>query len=47
MNQTLDSRPVQIVMVGAAHGMDTSGYTIPYVSTWATRVDGTEPVEVG
>ena len=32
------------LMVGAAHGMDTSGYTIPYVSTWATRVDGTEPV---
>ena len=46
MNQTLDSRPVQIVMVGAAHGMDTSGYTIPYVSTWAARVDGKEPVEV-
>ena len=34
------------LMVGAAHGMDTSGYTIPYVSTWATRVDGKEPVEV-
>ncbi|MFD2028526.1 ArdC family protein [Promicromonospora aerolata] len=23
-----------------------SGYTIPYVSTWAARVDGKEPVEV-
>lgn len=34
------------LMVGAAHGMDTSGYTIPYVSTWAARVDGKEPVEV-
>ena len=46
MNQTLDSRPVQIVMIGAAHGMDTTGYTIPYVSTWAARVDGQEPVQV-
>lgn len=34
------------LMVGAAHGMDTSGYTIPYVSTWAARVDGKEPAEV-
>lgn len=34
------------LMVGAAHGVDTSGYTIPYVSTWAARVDGKEPVEV-
>lgn len=34
------------LMVGVAHGMDTSGYTIPYVSTWAARVDGKEPVEV-
>ncbi|PRY63309.1 uncharacterized protein DUF955 [Knoellia remsis] len=34
------------LMIGAAHGMDTSGYTIPYVSTWAARVDGREPVEV-
>ncbi|MFX4273323.1 ArdC-like ssDNA-binding domain-containing protein [Pseudarthrobacter sp. J1738] len=33
------------LMVGAAHGMDTSDYTIPYVSTWAARVDGKEPVE--
>lgn len=34
------------LMIGAAHGMDTVGYTIPYVSTWAARVDGKEPVEV-
>lgn len=34
------------LMVGAAHGMDTSDYTIPYVSTWAARVDGKEPVDV-
>ncbi|MCL6422278.1 MULTISPECIES: ImmA/IrrE family metallo-endopeptidase [Micrococcales] len=34
------------LMVGAAHGMDTSDYTIPYVSGWAATVDGTEPVEV-
>ncbi|MBU8577612.1 ArdC-like ssDNA-binding domain-containing protein [Brevibacterium luteolum] len=34
------------LMIGAAHGMDTTGYTIPYVSTWAARVDGKEPVEI-
>ncbi|GAB3623714.1 hypothetical protein GCM10027418_17980 [Mariniluteicoccus endophyticus] len=34
------------LMVGAAHGMDTSEYTIPYVSSWAARVDGKEPVEI-
>lgn len=34
------------LMVGAAHGMDASGYTIPYISTWAAQVDGKEPVEV-
>lgn len=34
------------LMVGAAHGMDTTGYTIPYVAGWAANVDGKEPVEV-
>ena len=34
------------LMIGAAHGLDTSGYTIPYVSTWATSVDGKTPVDV-
>src|SRR5699024_11094430 len=34
------------LMIGAAHGMDTTDYTIPYVSTWAARVDGREPVEI-
>lgn len=34
------------LMIGAAHHMDTTGYTIPYVSTWAARVDGKEPVEI-
>lgn len=34
------------LMIGAAHGMDTSGYTIPYVSGWAGQVDGKEPAEV-
>lgn len=34
------------LMVGAAHGMDTSEYTIPYVSTWAAQVKDQEPVEV-
>lgn len=34
------------LMVGAAHGMDTTEYTIPYVAGWAANVDGKEPVEV-
>ncbi len=34
------------LMIGAAHGMDTAGYTIPYVATWAAQVDGKEPVEI-
>jgi len=34
------------LMIGAAHGMDTTGYTIPYVSTWAARVDGQEAAQV-
>ena len=27
-------------LIGAAHGMDTTGYTLPYVATWA---GGTDP----
>lgn len=34
------------LMIAAAHGMDTSAYTVPYVSTWASRVPGKAPVEV-
>ena len=34
------------LMVGAAHGMDTSGYTVPYVSGWAASVKDASPVEV-
>src|SRR5699024_5560077 len=34
------------LMIGAAHGMDTSNYTIPYVAGGATAVDGKNPVEV-
>lgn len=34
------------LMVGAAHGMDTSDYTIPYVSAWASSVKNSNPVEV-
>lgn len=34
------------LMVGAAHGLDTSTYTVPYVTTWASSVEGTTPVEV-
>jgi len=34
------------LMIGAAHGLDTSSYTVPYVSTWASLVPGKTPVEV-
>ncbi|WP_167131776.1 ImmA/IrrE family metallo-endopeptidase [Paramicrobacterium chengjingii] len=34
------------LMVGAAHGMDTSDYTIPYVAGWAANVDGKDPIQV-
>ena len=34
------------LMVGSAHGMDTSVYTIPYVSSWAAYVKGKTVVEV-
>src|SRR5690606_32475051 len=33
-------------MVGAAHGMDTTSYTVPYVTGWATAVPGREPLDV-
>jgi hypothetical protein len=32
--------------IGAAHGMPTDQYTIPYVSGWVSSVRGTSPVEV-
>ena len=34
------------LMVGAAHNLDTSGYTIPYVASWASAVEGKTPTEV-
>lgn len=34
------------LMIGAAHGMDTAGYSIPYVSSWADTVKDKEPAEV-
>ena len=34
------------LMLGAAHGMDTAGYTIPYVTGWASTVKDSSPVEV-
>ena len=34
------------LMIGAAHGMDTSDYTIPYVSSWASSVEGKTATEV-
>jgi hypothetical protein len=42
----LDNPPVQIVMVGAAHGLATDDYTIPYVASWASSVPGRTPAEV-
>ncbi|EGD44027.1 serine/arginine repetitive matrix protein 2 [Nocardioidaceae bacterium Broad-1] len=34
------------MMVAAAHGLDTSAYTVPYVATWANLVPGSEPGQV-
>lgn len=34
------------LLVAAAHGMDTSQYTVPYVATWARNVPGTDEVAV-
>lgn len=34
------------LMVGAAHGLDTTSYTVPYVSTWAASIPGKSPIEV-
>lgn len=34
------------LMIGAAHGMDTAAYTIPYVSGWAGTVADKDPAEV-
>ncbi len=33
------------LMVSAAHGMDTSAYTIPYVSGWAMAANGKNPIQ--
>jgi antirestriction protein ArdC len=34
------------LMIAAAHGLDTTSYTVAYVSCWAGSVPGTSPVEV-
>ncbi len=34
------------LMIGAAHGLETTSYTVPYVSSWASSVPGKSPVEV-
>lgn len=34
------------LMVSAAHGLATDDYTIPYVASWASSVQGKSPVEV-
>jgi hypothetical protein len=34
------------LMIGAAHRLDTTSYTVPYVSSWASSVPGKSPAEV-
>lgn len=34
------------LMIAAAHGLDTSAYTVPYVTSWASSVKGKSPAEV-
>lgn len=34
------------LFVAAAHGVDTSTFTVPYISAWATKVPGRSPVEI-
>lgn len=34
------------LMIGAAHGMDTAAYTVPYVLGWAGTVKDKDPAEV-
>lgn len=34
------------LMVAAAHGLNTEDYTVPYVSSWASSVEGKTQVEV-
>jgi hypothetical protein len=34
------------LMVGAVHNLDTSGYTIPYVASWASAVEGKTAADV-
>lgn len=34
------------MMITAAHGMDSSSYAVPYVSTWASQVPGKDAVQV-
>jgi hypothetical protein len=41
----VEAESVALMVAAAHHGMDTSGYTIPYVSTWASRVEGQDPIE--
>ncbi|HQZ84935.1 MAG TPA: hypothetical protein PLB21_04815 [Actinomycetota bacterium] len=45
MNQTLDSRPVQIVMVTQAHNLDAGQYTFNYVTGWASQAAGDQSAE--
>ena len=45
MNQTLDSRPVQIVLLTAAHGLRSGQYTFNYVTGWASQASDTLTAE--
>jgi len=39
----VEAESVALILL-AAHNMDSSQYTVPYVSTWASRIDGVDPV---
>lgn len=43
--QEVEAEGVSMMITGA-HGMDSSQYTVPYVSTWAAQVPGVDPVQV-
>lgn len=34
------------LMIGAAHDMDTSSYSVPYVASWALNSDGKDPLAI-
>lgn len=34
------------MMISAAYGMDSTGYSVPYVSVWSSTVADTDPVDI-